>query len=213
MKIAVFVHHPVCSVDSANGVMLSLEKHYTFKLFSKDEVEETFFDDVDIICIPGGIGDADRFDSLMEYNYDHIRNFVNRGGKYLGICMGAYWAGKYYLNILKNIEPVQYIKQPDADTKRPHPKAISTSWLGKEERMYFYDGCTFIGHNINSIAQYANTDPMAIQQGNVGLIGCHPESQKYWYNKKYLLPHWHAGHHNNLLLNFVNNLAQANPTF
>ena len=57
-KIALFVHQPACSVDSLNGVILSLKDEYTFKLFSKDEVEDTFFDDVDMVCVPGGIGDG-----------------------------------------------------------------------------------------------------------------------------------------------------------
>lgn len=93
MQVAIFVHQPVCSVDSANGIIKALSPYYSFKLFSRDEVESTFFNDVDLICIPGGIGDADRFDKLMQYNADHIRKFVDRGGRYLGICMGAYWAG------------------------------------------------------------------------------------------------------------------------
>lgn len=202
-KIAVFVHHPACSVDSVNGLMYALSSHYDFKLFSRDEVEQSFFDDVNIIAFPGGIGDADRFDRLMEYNKDHVNNFVKNGGKYLGICMGAYWAGKGYFNILDNIDAVQYIKRPNTDTRRPHPKALSVNWNGAEERMYFYDGCALIGSNINAIATYKNNDAMAIIQDNIGLIGCHPESQEYWYNKSYLKPHWHQGRHYELLLDFV----------
>lgn len=205
-KIALFVHQPVCAVDSLNGIIMSLESQYSFKLFSKDEVEDSFFNDVDMVCFPGGVGDADRFDSLMKYNAVHVKNFVRSGGKYLGICMGAYWAGKDYFNILNHIEPVQYIKQPNTDTRRPHPKAISVTWLGEQERMYFYDGCSFVGKHINTIASYANNDPMAIIQDNIGLIGCHPESQEYWYNKSYLKPHWHQGRHYSLLLDFTNHL-------
>ena len=110
-KIALFVHQPACSVDSANGIILSLQEHYNFKLFSRDEVEPTFFNDVNIVAVPGGIGDADRFESLMKYNCQHVRKFVKAGGKYLGICMGAYWAGPNYFNILDHIKPVQYIKR------------------------------------------------------------------------------------------------------
>jgi len=38
------------------------------------------------------------------------------------------------------------------------------------------------------------------------LIGCHPESQQFWYNKNYLKPHWHQGRHNQLLQDFVHDL-------
>lgn len=206
MKIAVFIHQPVCAVDSANGIIKSLSSQHTFKLFSQDEVEPTFFDDVDCVCFPGGFGDADRFDRLLKWNYDSVKNFVSNGGKYLGICMGAYWAGRHYFDILDNVEVEQYIKQPNTCTRRPHPKAMPVQWLDQSERMYFYDGCCFIGNNMDVVARYSNCDPMAIIQGNIGLIGCHLESEQWWYDKSYLKPHWHQGRHYNLLSDFVTKL-------
>ena len=53
----------------------------------------------------------------------------------------------------------------------------------------------------------SNSDPMAIIHKNIGLIGCHLESEQWWYDKKYLEPHWHRGIHYGLLLDFVNSLA------
>lgn len=209
MKIALFIHQPICAVDSANGIIKALSPHYQFKLFSRDEVEPTFFDDVDIVCFPGGYGDCDRFDTLMRWNADPVKQFLKRGGKFLGICMGAYWADKDYLDILSNTRAVQYIKQPNTDTRRPHPKAMPVTWMGEPKRMYFYDGCAFVGNNFKTIATYANGDAMAIIQNNIGLIGCHPESQEWWYDKTYLKPHWHKEQQYALLLDFVGQLRQA----
>jgi hypothetical protein len=204
MKIALFIHQPICAVDSANGIIKALSPQHSFKLFSRDEVEPSFFNDVDCVCFPGGFGDSDRYDTLMKWNADPVRKFLKSGGKFLGICMGAYWADRDYLNILDNVRVVQYIKQPNTDTRRPHPKAMSVQWLGKDERMYFYDGCAFAGDSMNVVATYSNGNPMAIIQGRIGLIGCHLESEQWWYNKKYLQPHWHGGTHYQLLLDFVN---------
>jgi hypothetical protein len=39
--------------------------------------------------------------------------------------------------------------------------------------------------------------------GNVGLIGCHPESEETWYAKKYMRNKWHGGKHWELLRDFV----------
>ena len=208
MKIALFIHQPICAVDSANGIIEALSPHYQIKLFSRDEVDPTFFDDVDVVCFPGGYGDCDRFDRLLEWNIDPIKQFLNRGGKYLGICMGAYWADKYYFDILKDVRVTQYIKQPNTDTRRPHPKAMPVTWNGLSKRMYFYDGCAFVGQGFDVVATYPNGDAMAIVQGNVGLIGCHLESEKSWYNKDYLKTHWHNKEQYSLLLEFVNNLVQ-----
>jgi hypothetical protein len=121
--------------------------------------------------------------------------------------MGAYWADRHYFDILNNVRAVQYIKRPYSDTRRPHPKACSVVWNDVIEEMYFYDGCAFTGNGrYTTIANYMNGDPMAIIQNNIGLIGCHPESEESWYDKSYLKPHWHEGYHHRLLLEFVNRL-------
>lgn len=210
MRVAIFVHQPACSVDSANGIIKALESHYSFKLFSKDEVEDTFFDNVDLVCIPGGIGDADRFDSLMKYNADHVKQYMNNGGKYLGICMGAYWAGRKYFNILDNLECVQYIKRPDTDTHRPHPKAMPIKWKDKDCRMFFYDGCAIIGDLTQSqvVARYPNKDAMAVIQNNIGIIGCHPESENYWYENYSWMRKETQRNHSEFLLDFVSDLIK-----
>ena len=76
--------------------------------------------------------------------------------------------------------------------------------------MFFYDGCSIIGDEskFKTIARYENGDPMAIIQKNVGIIGCHPESTKYWYEgkRKYINQYWHEGRHHKILLDFVNEL-------
>jgi glutamine amidotransferase-like uncharacterized protein len=209
-KVAIFVHHPLCSIQSVNGIITSLFPHYECKIFTKHEIDDTYLDDIDIVCFPGGLGDSDRFDVILDRHVDAIRSYVKKGGRYLGICLGAYWADSYYFDILDTGTRVeQYIRRPNTDTRRPHAKGQLVSWQGKVERMYFYDGCAITGNNLDVVATYSNGDPMAVIQGKVGLIGCHPESQKSWYDYYTWMPrHWHYGHHNKLLLDFVNLLMQ-----
>ena len=205
--VALFLADPYCSVQSGNGIMKSLGNDYNFKIFGKNILEEDFFDNVDLVAVPGGLGDASSFDRLFQHNINSIQKFVKGGGAYLGICMGAYWAGQHYLNILDSVDAVQYITQPNADTRRPHAKAIDIKWNGHPNRMFFYDGCALVGdkNKFNTIATYANGDSMAITQGRIGLIGCHPESEKFWYSGySWMEKHWHNGSHHKLLLNFVN---------
>ena len=207
--IALFIHDPRCSVQSANGIINALSSDYNFKIFSKNELEDVFFDNVDMVAVPGGIGDADSFSNLFKYNADPVRKFVQRGGRYLGICMGAYWAGSNYLDILDSVDAVQYITQPNTDTRRPHAKAIDIKWNGHPDRMFFYDGCALVGNHkkFETIATYANGDSMAIIQNRIGLIGSHPESEKFWYDGySWMKTHWHNGRHHPLLLDFANSL-------
>ena len=209
-KIALFVCDPKCSVQSSNGVMNALSSNYNFKLFSKNEVENGFFDDVDMVIFPGGIGDSDSYDTILKNNKDVVVDFVTRGGKYLGICMGAYWAGKDYFDILDGVDSLQYIKRPNTDTRRPHAKNIKVNWQGTNTTMFFYDGCVMVGDgHYETIATYANGDAMAIIQKNIGLIGCHPESQQFWYDSySWLKGKYHNGTQHKLLLDFVNKLME-----
>lgn len=207
--IALFLHQPKCSVQSGNGIIKALGDHYNFKIFTKHELEDDFFDNVDIVAFPGGLGDSDSFDSLLKNNRNRIYDFIRNGGRYLGICMGAYWAGRDYFNILHNVDVEQYITRPNTDTRRPHAKNLKVDWLGEEKEMFFYDGCAFGPGYYDIIAKYKNDDPMAIIQGRVGLIGCHPESEPHWYeNYSWMKGKYHNGAQHKLLLDFVNKLME-----
>jgi len=208
--IALFLYDPKCSVQSGNGIIKALGAFYNFKIFGINELEDNFFDGVDIVAVPGGFGDASSFDRAFKYNGARIKQFIANGGYYLGICMGAYWAGKHYFNLLGDIDAVQYLKQPNTDTRRPHAKNIKIEWLGTPMNMFWYDGCAFTGPGYyDTIAKYANDDPMAIIKGRIGLIGVHPESEQFWYDSySWMKGKYHNGKHHALLLDFVNELRK-----
>ena len=209
-RIALFLHHPRCSIQSVNGIIKSLEEYYVFKTFTKHEIEDGFFDDVDIVCFSGGIGDSDAYDFLFRENGDTIRKYIQRGGRYLGICMGAYWADHHYFNLLDEVTCEQYIRQRNTCTKRYYSKAVECNWNGKSIRPFFYDGPAFIGNenNFETVGRYKNGNPAAIIQGRIGLVGPHLESQDFWYDKPYLERYWHFNSHGKLLLNFVDRLME-----
>ena len=210
--IALFLHQPYCSIQSNNGIIKSLSPHYSFKIFTRHELEDDFFDDVDCVCFPGGFGDSEKFEYLTSEHQGRIKDYVNGGGRYLGICMGAYWAGSYYFDILDSVDAVHYIKRPGTDTRRPHAKNIDIVWNGVPEQMYFYDGCALVGDHtkFKTVATYSNGDAMAVIQNNIALIGCHPESQQHWYDSySWLRGRYHQGRHHNLLLEFVNGFFQS----
>jgi glutamine amidotransferase PdxT len=209
--IALFLYDPKCSVQSGNGVIKALQSDYNFKIFSINPLEDNFFDDVDMIVVPGGFGDASTFDRAFKHIKDRVKSFVQNGGKYLGICMGAYWAGKHYFDILDSVDAVQYLAQPNTDTRRPHAKNISITWQGNPMNMFWYDGCALVGNTnkFTTIATYANGDAMAIVQNNIGLIGCHPESERFWYDSyTWMTGKYHNGEHHSLLLDFVNTMIE-----
>jgi putative intracellular protease/amidase len=208
-KIALFSHHPQCSRDCTNGIIAALSGYYDIEIFRVNDNFDTVLGSADIVAFPGGIGDSQSFEYLLGDKVEIIQDFVTNGGKYLGICMGAYWAGSHYFDLLDGVDAVQYIKRPNTDIARSYGTVADVTWNGKRDSMYFYDGCALVGNKrkYETIATYANGDAMAIKQGNVGIIGCHPESQEYWYDTwKYMLDYWHGGRHHVLLREFVDSL-------
>ena len=197
-------------------MLSSLSPNYDIEIFSNEQFTTDNLRGFDIVAFPGGIGDSNRYyDFFRRKVANTVADFVNNGGYYLGICMGAYWAGSAYFDILDGVDVVQYIKRPTADIRRAYGTVAKVDWLGSEQDMFFYDGCAILGNQDGSgnsfdvISRYANGDPMAIIQGRVGIIGCHPESEEFWYDNeyKYIKKHWHKGEHHKLLLDFVNKLV------
>lgn len=211
-KIALFKNHPECSNQCCNGIIRALSPKYEIKIFTVDNDLDEVLNDMDGILFPGGIGDSDSYhDFFTRTKANKIASFIDGGGRYVGICMGAYWAGSRYFDILTAVEPIQYIKQHDSEIKRSYGTIARVKWEGKEHDMFFYDGCAFLGYGTyDVIARYKNNDPMAIIQGNIGLIGCHPESEEFWYEKpyEYIHKYWHNGEHHQLLLEFVDKLME-----
>jgi glutamine amidotransferase-like uncharacterized protein len=208
--IALFLHQPKCSVQSGNGIIKALHPHYKFKIFTKHELEDDFFDDVDMVLFPGGVGDADSWDSLLKFHKSRIQDFVAKGGRYLGICMGAYWADNTYFGLSSDFKVDQYITRPNTDTKRPHAKQMKVTWDDKPEELFFYDGCAIFGNEskYDVVARYPNGDAMAIIQNRIGLIGCHPEAEQHWYDEySWMRKRWNGSKHH-LLLDFVDNLMR-----
>jgi glutamine amidotransferase-like uncharacterized protein len=188
----------------------ALSSHYDVRLFGPQHRFEKVLKEADAVAFPGGIGDSDTWDQLAKRGRHAVREFVYYGGKYLGICMGAYWAGHHYFDLLDGIDAVQYIKRPGAEITKDGWHTAVVDWRGSYERMFFWDGTAFVDEGagpFKTVASYDNGDPMAIIQDNVGLIGCHPESEEHWY-KGDLKEDWHRGRHHKLLLKFVNKLME-----
>lgn len=205
------MHHPECSMDCIDGMTQALHNNYTISTFGEDQCNPQTLATYDLVAFPGGIGDAGSYDKFFRRKAQNaVADYVERGGKYLGICMGAYWAGSHYFDILGDVNAVQYIKRPNAEIRRSYGTVADVVWNNKSESIYFYDGCALIGDEskFKTIARYLNGDPMAIIQNNIGLIGCHPESLQYWYEKpwNYINKYWHNGKHHTLLLEFVDQL-------
>jgi hypothetical protein len=205
--IAIFIHDPQCETECALGMIDGLVRDFDIRTFGINQLNIDFLKTVDAVCFPGGMGDADDFyDIFTEDHIDAIHTFIGvYNGKYFGICMGAYWAGPDYFDITVDLTIDQYIERPTADIDYDGPTYADITWLDEDHAMYFYDGCAILGDNMDVYATYANGDAMAVIQGNVGMIGCHPEALEWWYDEGSVPDYYHP-RHAQLMSNFLKDL-------
>ena len=209
--LAVFIHDPQCETECALGMIDGLVRDFNIRTFGIDELNIEFLKTVDAVAFPGGMGDADDFyDIFTEDHIDAIHTFIGvYNGKYLGICMGAYWAGPDYFDIAVDLTIEQYIEQVGADIGLEGPTVADVTWNGNPETMYFYDGCAITGDNMEwVVATYANGSAMAVIQGNIGLIGCHPEAQDWWYALDGMSKSYYNVKHKKLMAEFTKDLVE-----
>jgi len=132
-----------------------------------------------IFIVPGGLID-DYLPAWGKTGVNIIRNFVKKGGIYIGICSGVYVAGKKYkkqngLNFFQ--ESLDYIK---------HKKIISVkNNKGKSFNLITENGpdLSFIKNGTTLLKDRKNI-PYAIKinfgEGEVYLFSSHPEGSVYY---------------------------------
>lgn len=215
----------MCSIDCADSVcdLLNSTDLYTAKMVGPSAHPKLTFNFSNLnkatcLVVPGGLGDADQFDNKLTLSSKMVTSFVARGGKYLGICQGSYFAGKHYFNILDGYDAVQYIKTKDACTRKSTQTVVTVSWNGEGNYpMFFYDGAAFIQTDETATAQiisnYQNGNIAALIQdhkkGRIGVIGPHPEAYKWWfYTQKEIQDRWKDCVQQELLLDFIKKLLK-----
>jgi glutamine amidotransferase-like uncharacterized protein len=212
-NIAVYRQDPIASTDCAQAIKDVLVTRYDHVFFINHRTcTAATLHNVDCVVFPGGEKDVDNFDHMLRDRSKVIRDYVAGGGRYLGICMGAYITSKLYFNILGDTSAEQYIKQHDADVHHMRETITTCNIQGKSHDVYFYDGPVFEDDisSSNVLATYSNGAAAAIikpyRLGRVLCVGPHLESQQDWYDTIKLKPHWHRGRHHVLLLKMVEKL-------
>lgn len=212
-NIAVYRQDPIASTDCAQAIRDVLATRYSnVFIINHRTCTAATLRKVDCVVFPGGEEDVDNFDHLIRDRSKIIRDYVAGGGRYLGICMGAYITSKLYFNILGSTSAEQYIRQSGADVHTMKETTTKCNIDGEQHTVYFYDGPVFENDikTSNILATYSNGAAAAIikpyHQGRVLCVGPHLESQQDWYDTNKLKPHWHHGKHHVLLLKMVEKL-------
>jgi glutamine amidotransferase-like uncharacterized protein len=137
---------------------------------------------------PGGGGTVRKAYRKMSSDAAEIRNFVQKGGRYLGFCMGGYLVDDDP-GFGLGLNTGRYISSQDATVTTDKDSLVLVSWRGKQRGMFFQDGPYFIpDSNVKDqiiLATYANGRVAAMVQpygsGKIGVSGPHPEADISWY--------------------------------
>ncbi|AVS85248.1 hypothetical protein C8239_11220 [Paracidovorax avenae] len=118
-----------------------------------------------------------------------IRDFVSRGGGYLGLCMGAYLADRDNMGLIAD-EVDGEVGRPGFPVTTRDEGVVSVRWKGRLESMFFQDGPYFqksARRGFRAIATYGNGDVAVARytfgRGIVVLSGPHPEADKSWFEQ------------------------------
>lgn len=150
---------------------------------------------------PGG-GDVDEAWPHLRAHADDVRRFVDSGGHYLGICLGAYLAGDDPGFDLLPGSTDQYIGTRGASVRDESDAVVTVDWAGQAREVYFQDGPYVAlrgGHThgagvggFDVVARYDNGRVAALVcdhgRGRVGVVGPHPEATADWFTDVGLRP-------------------------
>ena len=148
-----------------------------------NEITESQLRQFRLLIIPGG-NFVDMGRSLNSTTTREIRDAVQNGLNYLGICGGGFLAGKYYENDGLNLTSGVKFGFYSAESKgiRKAPVAITLT-DGPTLEHYWEDGPEFTGWG-EVIGKYPDGTPAIVEgklgSGSIILSGVHPEAPENW---------------------------------
>ncbi|GAA2624318.1 BPL-N domain-containing protein [Streptomyces axinellae] len=147
--------------------------------------------DAELYVQPGGGADLDGAWRQLRGSADMMRDWVRGGGSYLGLCFGAYLAGRDPGFDLLPGDTNGYIDSPGTTIHHQRDTVVPVKWRGKRRHMYFQDGPAFFlddGADADVLATYPNGDAAVVVapygKGRVGVSGPHPEADRSWYEEQ-----------------------------
>ncbi|WP_460149347.1 BPL-N domain-containing protein [Pseudomonas sp. H1_A03] len=143
----------------------------------------------DLYVQPGGGQDIPgALRSLGDARIDAIRGYVAGGGRYLGLCMGAYLADDSNFGLIP-LDLDSEAGRPGFEVSGIADAAVQVTWKGNVDHVFYQDGPYFPSAHTSVpyevIATYRNGDVAAArytyEKGVVVLSGPHPEAGREWF--------------------------------
>lgn len=134
-----------CS-ENVKQALLRLSPDYQIDFVGADEAVDITPQTLaryDLYVQPGGGQDIPAaLDSLGAARVQAIREYVARGGRYLGLCMGAYLADKGNFGLIR-YDLDSEAGRPGFEVKGIEDAAVRVVWDGKADSVFYQDGPYF----------------------------------------------------------------------
>lgn len=178
-------------------------RHFKVRIVGPNEdedLDEDSLEDADLLAMPGG-PDLDDASDETKGAKRAIRNFVSDGGRYLGVCLGAYLAGHSpgFGLLPKDADTDSECEQKGAQVTNDEDAIIQVDWTyshgekagqtHKDQWIFFQEGPCIKGFEESDtsfiLGRYSKDGRIAstlskFGDGWVGLIGPHPEADQSW---------------------------------
>lgn len=196
IRVAVY-RGPASCEDCSETLKAAIERlspRYRVDFVGKDEridITPATLSGYDVYAQPGGGQDIPgALASLGDSRIDAIHDYVAHGGRYLGICMGAYLASASGLGLIPH-ELDSEVGRPGFPVTTSDDAVVSVQWQGRKETIFYQDGPYLLrpakDPGFRTIATYANRDIAAARYtlgaGLVVLSGPHPEADDAWFEE------------------------------
>ena len=150
--------------------------------------------------VPGGEDVSRLRDAWTPSDLQAIRGYIANGGRYLGVCLGGYWAGRAgaWPGTLSGFEALDIIpaRVLELSPDGTRGKVVPIHWKGRPRQAYFQDAPSFeITDPSRVLKIYATYDDNGYVaaflsrygSGTVAVSGVHLEATQDWYDD-YRLP-------------------------
>jgi hypothetical protein len=199
--IAVVFRGPATSCCAeAMASMLQADTNQNFKIIyaggTGDQNVETALatPGVKLYAQPGGDGDS--YVTAYDEGFANdpgakaaIQSFVNNGGRYIGICMGAWFTASDAFDLIpgsvEDWPTTSGAEQTDATAN----VLVNINWKGTNRKMFYQGGPNMVvnsGVTTTVLGTFNNgkvaTVIIPYGNGKLGLSGPHPEAQADWYS-------------------------------
>ncbi len=189
-KVALIYNGQFADRQSAQRIStLALQSGFEPVYFSDLKQLEEHIDDAGLLAFGGTVDDiGPLINSFTPESISAIRHFIQEGGRYLGICGGAYlasagWQEEGGFTRALGLAPLTTANfASDA-----LPRIMTVNWKGTPRSVYYQLGPNFTlpeSEDAHVLARYSDHSIAALMlksgRGTIYLVGPHPEAEETW---------------------------------